>query len=152
MYFKGKPFAPIDFGTVSKRVIQAINVMKNKSEEEPLPTPSTSKSPKKSPLKLNKTPTKRTRRTTKSTPLKKTASALPVKITTQTSTINKDAPYFGEVIPQKEKDKMEAAKRKVEAIKIFQAKNKNKRNTKKRKVVQPKPDSSYLSESSDDGN
>lgn len=166
MYFKGKPFTQIAFGTVSKRVIQAINVMKSKSEEEPLAIPSTSKSPKKSPAKSNQTPQKspaksvedmkssplktpeklqkntpkKTRRTKKPPIVKKVPNALPV--------LRSSAPYFGEVIPQKEKDKMDAAKRKLEAVKIFQAKNKSRRNTKKRKVLPPKPDCSYLSESS----
>ena len=51
---------------------------------------------------------------------------------------------------KKEKDKREAAKRKLDAIKVFRAQNKSPRgkNTKKNKVLPPKRDSSYLSESS----
>ncbi|XP_065200982.1 DNA excision repair protein ERCC-5 [Planococcus citri] len=155
MYFKQRPTSSIEFSSVSKRVIQAINVMKSKNDEQPLQAPSTSKSPRKIPPK---TPPKRTRRNVKKTPLKRTPVALPVQRSSPNSAArnmnsasrNIAAPYFGETIPQKEKDKMEAAKRKMDAIKIFQAQNKSNRSkgSKKKKVLPPKPDSSYLSESS----
>jgi hypothetical protein len=52
-----------------------------------------------------------------------------------------------ERIPQREKSRMEAAKRKMEAAEVLRRNRKN-QTKKKRGVLPPKQDSSYLSESS----
>lgn len=174
-----KSLSTIEYGTVSKRVLNAINIMKNKSSENMLPMPSTSNSPRKnrakstekSPVKspaesIGKSPVKCAGKSPAKSPYqasKKRGNSSPAttakksRKSPKSSAIsnmkalspNKVSPFFGSFIPQKEKDKIEAAKRKLEAIQIFKMGKNNKSKLKKRSVLPPKKDSSYLSESSE---
>lgn len=144
-FFKVKPHVSIDTGNISKRVIQAINIMKNKVDVDVTQLPT--KSPRKTPSKKFK-----------ATPMKSSSSASPSpkkKPTTRASknllktlSPHKSSAFGQEVIPQREKDRLEAAKRKLEAVKILQQSRRGKKAIKKRKTLKPKQDSSYLSESS----
>lgn len=145
-YFQARPYYSVDATNMSKRVVEAINIMRNKVDVD------VSQLPTKSPRKP--------RGATSSRGAKKSArgSSSSTRGGASTSTSPRK-PFFAspakttvvpgqEFIPQREKDRLEAAKRKLEAVKIFRAKRKTAATQKKRKVLQPKKDSSYLSESS----
>lgn len=128
---------------MSKRVVEAINIMKNKVDVD------VSQLPAKSPRKKRNANTFRAAKK----PARPSStggagtSASPRKSIFSSPTKTTVVPGQ-EFIPQREKDRLEAAKRKLEAIKILRSKRKTAGTPKKRKVLQPKKDSSYLSESS----
>ena len=130
----------VDTGNVSERVIRAINIMKNKVEVDVTALPS------KSPRKKTKPKTGTGSQNTKSTPKK--ASPQSKNLLKAFSPSKPSTSFAQEKIPQREKSRIEAAKRKMEAVEVLRKTRKNNNTKKKRGVLRPKADSSYLSESS----
>lgn len=141
-FFKAKPYQSIDTGHVSERVIRAINIMKNKVEVDVAALPT------KSPWKKTKPKTGTGSQNTKSTPKKRSQ---PSKNLLKAFSPTKPSTSLAQdKIPQREKSRIEAAKRKMEAAEILRKNRKNNNSKRKRGALQPKADSSYLSESSTD--
>lgn len=138
-FFKAKPYTAIDTCKVSERVIRAINIMKNNVDVD------VSALPAKSPRKKNNSKASPGK---KSTPKKRERQ--PSKSLLKAFTPTKPGSSMGapEKIPQRERSRLEAAKRKTEAAELLRKTRKYQAKKKKRGVLQPKADSSYLSESS----
>lgn len=142
-FFNVKPHMSIDSGNISKRVIQAISIMKNKVDVNVMQLPT--KSPRKSRTKTNKSSS--TKSSANSSLKKKQTTEASMALLKSFSPL-KSGSSSQEVIPQREKDRLEAAKRKLDAVKILQKNRRGKGTMKKRKTPKPRKDSSYLSESS----
>lgn len=129
--------------------MQAVNIMKNKVQVDTFQLPQKSPRKKASPFKARKAKCE-----------KKSISAVKGKIdlsaenaaVSSSSSSPSTSRYSskGEIIPQREHAKREAAKRKMNAVELMKSSRSRRpaNKSKKKKPLPPKVDSSYLSESS----
>lgn len=137
---------------MSKRVAEAIGILRNKVDVDvsQLPTKSPRKSRKSGAAKAS-SPRQPQRGAAASGPAPARRSIFSPSSSGGGAAVASSGSGSGrEVIPQREKDRLEAAKRKLEAVRILRAKGggRGRGAPKKRKVLPAKRDSSYLSESS----